>query len=61
MAPDGNGGCEMRLEQVHEVGECERGYEYAVFLAVEGERLIAPGRSGIGFPLCPASRPPDTP
>lgn len=49
VAPDGDGGCEMRLEQVPEADECERGYNYGVFLAVEDDRLIAPGRSGIGF------------
>jgi len=49
VAPDGDGGCEMRLEQVPEVDEHERAYNYAVFLAVEDDRLIAPGRGGIGF------------
>ena len=49
VAPDGEGGCEMRLEQVPEADECERAYNYAVFLAVEDDRLIAPGRGGIGF------------
>jgi hypothetical protein len=49
VAPDGDGGCEMRLEQVSEADEGERTYNYAVFLAVEHERLIAPSRGGIGF------------
>jgi hypothetical protein len=49
VATDGDGGCEMRLEQVPEADECERAYDYAVFLAVEDDRLIAPGRGGIGF------------
>ena len=49
MAPDGDGGCEMRLEQIPEADKCERGYNYGVFLAVEDDRLIAPGRGGIGF------------
>ena len=40
----------MRLEQVPEADECERVWDYAVFLAVENERLIEPGRGGrIGF------------
>ncbi len=49
VAPQGDGGCEMRLEQLPEADECERAYTYAVFLAVEDDRLIAPGRDGIGF------------
>jgi hypothetical protein len=53
VAPDGNGGCEMRLEQVQEADEGERTYNYAVFLAVEGERLIEPRRGGIGFASLP--------
>ncbi len=49
VAPDGAGGCEMRLEQVPEADERERRWNYAVFLAVEDDRLIAPGRGDIGF------------
>jgi hypothetical protein len=49
VAPDGEGGCEMRLEQVPEAAGRERAYNYAVFLAVAGDRLIAAGRGGIGF------------
>jgi hypothetical protein len=51
VAPDGkSGGCEMRLEQVPEADEDERTWDYAVFLAVEGDDLIEPGRGGhIGF------------
>ncbi len=49
VEPEGNGGCEMRLEQVPEADECERAYNYAVFLAFGDDRLIAPGRGGIGF------------
>jgi hypothetical protein len=49
VAPDGQGGCEVSLEQVPEAAERERAYNYAVFLAVEGDRLIAAGRGGIGF------------
>jgi hypothetical protein len=50
VAPEGQGTCEMRLEQVPEARESERGWDYAVFLAVEGERLITPDRDDrIGF------------
>jgi hypothetical protein len=50
IAPDGGGAGEMRLEQVPEACEREREWDYAVFLAVEDERLIEPGRRGhIGF------------
>jgi hypothetical protein len=49
VAPDGKGGCEMRLEQVPEADERERAWTHAVFLVVEGDRLIEPGRGGIGF------------
>jgi hypothetical protein len=50
VAPDGGGACAMRLEQVPEACERERTWDYAVFLAVEDERLIEPGRGGsIGF------------
>jgi len=50
IAPDGQGACEMRLKQVPEADECERLWDYAVFLAVEDERLIESGRGGrIGF------------
>jgi hypothetical protein len=53
VAPDGSGGCQMRLEQVQEADEGERTYNYAVFLAVEGERLIEPRRGSIGFASLP--------
>ncbi len=50
IAPDGQGACEMRLGQVREACERERTWDYGVFLAVEDERLIEPGRGGrIGF------------
>lgn len=49
VAPDGDGGCELRLEQVFEADECERTYNYAVFLGAEEDQLIAPGRGGVGF------------
>jgi hypothetical protein len=49
VAPEGDGGCEMRLEQVAEAEECERAWNFAVFLAVDGDELTAPGRGGIGF------------
>lgn len=40
----------MRLGQVREADERERTWDYGVFLAVEDERLIEPGRGGrIGF------------
>ncbi|MCW3033303.1 MAG: hypothetical protein JWM60_1648 [Solirubrobacterales bacterium] len=53
VAPDGSGGCQMRLEQVHEADEGERVFNYAVFLAVEAERLIEPRRGSIGFASVP--------
>jgi hypothetical protein len=56
VAPDGEGGCEMRLEQVSEADERERSWDYAVFLAVEGERLIEPRRGGISFTQLPGSQ-----
>jgi hypothetical protein len=49
VAPDGSGGCEMRLDQVPDADECERVWNFAVFLAVEGDELIAAGRGGVGF------------
>jgi hypothetical protein len=53
VAPDGKGGCEMRLEQVNQADERERTWDCAVFLAVEGERLIEPRRGGIAFTHLP--------
>jgi hypothetical protein len=53
-APDGRGACEMSLEQVPEACEHERAWDYAVFLAVEGDPLTTIGRGGhIGFTHLP--------
>lgn len=53
VAPDGEGGCAMRLEQLGQADERERSWDYAVFLAVDGEQLIEPRRGGIGFTQSP--------
>jgi len=49
IAPAGEGAQELRLDQVREVTESERQWDFAVFLAAENERLMGVTRGGIGF------------
>jgi hypothetical protein len=43
LSPDGSKSIEMRIDQVQAVGEGERSWSYAVFLAVEREQLVGFG------------------